>query len=93
MPRVFAGATTSRVRSSSLVEVMIDQLPMLRERGLRDLQMSIARELCFRGDVRENNEEVEAEHRARGGKGSGLPTPEEMAAVDAALSGPGPHED
>lgn len=60
------GATTSRVGSSSLVEVMIDQLPRLTERGLRDLQMSIACELCFRGDVRENNEEVEAEHRACG---------------------------
>ena len=49
-------------RSMGLLDVMVDQLPMLTEKGLRDLQLSVATEISFRGDVRESlNEACEAD--------------------------------
>ncbi len=34
-----------------LLDVMVDQLTMLTEKGLRDLQLAVATEISFRGDV------------------------------------------
>ena len=49
-------------RSMGLLDVMIEQLPMLTEKGLRDLQLAVATEIAFRGDVRESlNEQREAD--------------------------------
>ena len=49
-------------RSMGLLDVMVDQLPMLTEKGLRDLQLAVATEISFRGDVRESlNENREAD--------------------------------
>ena len=58
---------------AGLLEIMQDQLPMLTEKGLRELLVSISCELSFRGDVREQNEEVQLEYEANGGKGSAFP--------------------
>ena len=59
---------------------MIDQLPMLTEKGLRELMVSVSCELSFRGDVREQNEEVQLEYEANGGKGSAFP-PEDLIEI------------
>ena len=49
-------------RSMGLLDVMIEQLTMLTEEGLRDLQLAVATEIAFRGDVRESlNEQREAD--------------------------------
>ena len=58
---------------AGLLEIMQDQLPMLTEKGLRELLISVSCELSFRGDVREQNEEVQMEYEANGGKGSAFP--------------------
>ena len=58
---------------AGLLEIMQDQLPMLTEKGLRELLVSISCELSFRGDVRDQNEEIQLEHQANGGKGSAFP--------------------
>ena len=58
---------------AGLLEIMQDQLPMLTEKGLRELLVSISCELSFRGDVREQNEEIQLEYEANGGKGSAFP--------------------
>ena len=62
------------------LEIMIDQLPMLTEKGLRELMVSLSCELSFRGDVREQNEEVQLEYEANGGKGSAFP-PEDLIEI------------
>ena len=59
---------------------MTDQLPMLTEKGLRELLVSISCELSFRGDVREQNEEIQLEYEANGGKGSAFP-PEDLIEI------------
>ena len=59
---------------------MTDQLPMLTEKGLREILVSISCELSFRGDVREQNEEVQLEYEANGGKGSAFP-PEDLIEI------------
>ena len=47
-------------RSMGLLDVMIEQLTMLTEKGLRDLQLAVATEISCRGDVRESlNEDRE----------------------------------
>ena len=58
------------VQAAALVDIMVDQLSLLTERGLRDLQVALAYEMSFRGDVRESNEEQRALARA-----AGLPPP------------------
>ena len=45
-------------RAMGLLDVMVDQLPMLTEKGLRDLQLAVATEISFRGDVRESLNET-----------------------------------
>ena len=59
---------------------MTDQLLMLTEKGLRELMVAVSCELSFRGDVREQNEEVQLEYEANGGKGSAFP-PEDMIEI------------
>ena len=63
-----------------LLDVMVDQLPMLTEKGLRELLVATSCELSFRGDVREENEEVRMAHAKGGGTGSPFP-PEELLRV------------
>ena len=63
-----------------LLDVMVDQLPMLTEKGLRELLVATSCELSFRGDVREENEEVRMAHAKGGGAGSPFP-PEELLRV------------
>ena len=63
------GKGKGKTTSAGLLEIMIDQLPMLTEKGLRELMVSLSCELSFRGDVREQNEEVQLEYEANGGKG------------------------
>ena len=53
---------------------------MLTEKGLRELLVSISCELSFRGDVREQNEEIQLEYEANGGKGSAFP-PEDLIEI------------
>ena len=65
---------------AGLLEIMQDQLPMLTEKGLRELLVSISCELSFRGDVREQNEEIQLEYEANGGKGSAFP-PESLIEI------------
>ena len=60
-------------KGKSKGRVLQDQLPMLTEKGLRELLVSISCELSFRGDVREQNEEIQLEYEANGGKGSAFP--------------------
>ena len=67
------GKGKGKTTSAGLLEIMIDQLPMLAEKGLRELMVSLSCELSFRGDVREQNEEVQLEYEANGGKGSAFP--------------------
>ena len=45
---------------------MQDQLPMLTEKELCELLVSISCELSFRADVREQNEEIQLEYQANG---------------------------
>ena len=66
--------------SAGLLDIMIDQLPMLTEKGLREMMVALSCELSFRGDVREQNEEVQLAHEASGGKGSAFP-PEELLEI------------
>ena len=66
--------------SAGLLEIMIDQLPMLTEKGLREMMVALSCELSFRGDVREQNEEVQLAHEASGGKGSAFP-PEDLLEI------------
>ena len=66
------GKSKGRI-AAGLLEIMQDQLPMLTEKGLRELLVSISCELSFRGDVREQNEEIQLEYEANGGKGSAFP--------------------
>jgi len=37
----------------ALVDELIDQLPMLTEKGLREVNLALSYELAYRGDVRE----------------------------------------
>ena len=53
-------------RSMGLLDAMVDQLPMLTEKGLRDLQLSVATEISFRGDVRESLNEAREADRSNG---------------------------
>lgn len=46
--------TPSARSQTALVDTTIDQLPMLTEKGLRELNMALSYELGFRGDLREN---------------------------------------
>ena len=82
------GKSKGRV-PAGLLEIMQDQLPMLTEKGLRELLVSISCELSFRGDVREQNEEIQLEYEANGGKGSAFP-PESVIemwrSIEAALN-------
>ena len=66
--------------SGGLLDTMIDQLPMHTEKGLRELLIALLNELSFRGDVREENEEVQLAYEASGGKGSAFP-PEELLEI------------
>ena len=63
-----------------LLDVMVDQLPMLTEKGLRELLVATSCELSFRGDVREENEEVRMAHAKGGGTESPFP-PEELLRI------------
>ena len=74
------GRGKGKTTSAGLLEIMTDQLPMLTEKGLRELLISISCELSFRGDVREQNEEVQLEYEANGGKGSAFP-PEDLIEI------------
>ena len=74
------GKGKGKTTSAGLLEIMIDQLPMLTEKGLRELMVSVSCELSFRGDVREQNEEVQLEYEANGGKGSAFP-PEDLIEI------------
>ena len=74
------GKGKGKSTSSGLLDIMIDQLPMLTERGLREMMVALSCELSFRGDVREENEEVQLAHEASGGKGSAFP-PEELLEI------------
>lgn len=50
---------------TAFVDTIIEQLPMLTEKGLRELNMALSYEMGFRGDVvREHQEEMAAEARA-----------------------------
>ena len=71
---------------AGLLEIMQDQLPMLTEKGLRELLVSISCELSFRGDVREQNEEIQLEYEANGGKGSAFP-PESVIEMWRSIEG------
>ena len=71
------GKGKGKSTSAGLLEIMIDQLPMLTEKGLREMMVALSCELSFRGDVREQNEEVQLAHEASGGKGSAFP-PEDL---------------
>ena len=44
------------------------------------MMVALSCELSFRGDVREENEEVQLAHEASGGKGSAFP-PEELLEI------------
>ena len=74
------GKGKGKTTSAGLLEIMTDQLPMLTEKGLRELLISISCELSFRGDVREQNEEIQLECEANGGKGSAFP-PEDLIEI------------
>ena len=74
------GKGKGKTTSAGLLEIMTDQLPMLTEKGLRELLISISCELSFRGDVREQNEEIQLEYEANGGKGSAFP-PEDLIEI------------
>ena len=74
------GRGKGKTTSAGLLEIMTDQLPMLTEKGLRELLISISCELSFRGDVREQNEEIQLEYEANGGKGSAFP-PEDLIEI------------
>ena len=74
------GKGKGKTTSAGLLEIMIDQLPMLTEKGLRELMVSLSCELSFRGDVREQNEEVQLAYEASGGKGSAFP-PEDLLEI------------
>ena len=74
------GKGKGKTTSAGLLEIMTDQLPMLTEKGLRELLVSISCELSFRGDVREQNEEIQLEYEANGGKGSAFP-PEDLIEI------------
>ena len=41
----------------ALVDELIDQLPMLTEKGLRELNLALSHEIGYRGDVREGLQE------------------------------------
>jgi len=71
--------TPSARSQTALVDPMIDQLPVLTEKGLRELNMALSYELGFRGDLRENQEEQAAVARALGSE-----VPEEEIVVAAA---------
>ena len=73
--------TPSARSRTALVDTIIEQLPMLTEKGLRELNMALSYELGFRGDVREHQEEQAAAARALGSGG-----PEEEVVV--AYQGP-----
>ena len=79
------GKSKGRV-PAGLLEIMQDQLPMLTEKGLRELLVSISCELSFRGDVREQNEEIQLEYEANGGKGSAFP-PESVIEMWRSIEG------
>ena len=74
------GKGKGKTTSAGLLEIMTDQLPMLTEKGLRELMVSVSCELSFRGDVREQNEEVQLAYEASGGKGSAFP-PEDLLEI------------
>ena len=74
------GKGKGKTTSAGLLEIMIDQLPMLTEKGLREMMVALSCELSFRGDVREQNEEVQLAHEASGGKGSAFP-PEDLLEI------------
>ena len=74
------GKGKGKSTSAGLLDIMIDQLPMLTEKGLREMMVALSCELSFRGDVREENEEVQLAHEASGGKGSAFP-PEELLEI------------
>ena len=74
------GKGKGKTTSAGLLEIMVDQLPMLTEKGLRELMISVSCELSFRGDVREQNEEIQLEYEANGGKGSAFP-PEDLIEI------------
>ena len=74
------GKGKGKSTSAGLLEIMIDQLPMLTEKGLREMMVALSCELSFRGDVREQNEEVQLAHEASGGKGSAFP-PEDLLEI------------
>ena len=74
------GKSKGRTIPAGLLEIMQDPLPMLTEKGLRELLVSISCELSFRGDVREQNEEIQLEYEANGGKGSAFP-PEDLIEI------------
>ena len=74
------GKGKGKSTSAGLLDIMIDQLPMLTEKGLREMMVALSCELSFRGDVREQNEEVQLAHEASGGKGSAFP-PEELLEI------------
>ena len=69
-----------KTTSAGLLEIMIDQLPMLTEKGLREMMVALSCELSFRGDAREQNEEVQLAYEASGGKGSAFP-PEDLLEI------------
>ena len=48
----------------ALVDEVIDQLPMLTEKGLRELNLALSHELGYRGDVREGLQEQREMDRA-----------------------------
>ena len=48
----------------ALVDELIDQLPMLTEKGLRELNLALSHELGYRGDVREGLQEQREMDRA-----------------------------
>ena len=62
---------------------------MLTEKGLRELMVSLSCELSFRGDVREQNEEVQLEYEANSGKGSAFPPEDLLEIVRSRGSGDG----
>ena len=74
------GKGKGKSTSAGLLDIMIDQLPMLTEKGLREMMVALSCELSFRGDVREENEKVQLAHEASGGKGSAFP-PEELLEI------------
>ena len=51
-----------------------------RKRSIREMMVALSCELSFRGDVREENEEVQLAHEASGGKGSAFP-PEQLLEI------------